>query len=389
MKKIILLSLFTFILQHIYSQRYLTPVFDASDITKNIAYGSALTYQNINKQLKLDFYEPKNDIITKRPLIIYMHGGGFTDTNQTKSFPHIAMFCDSFARRGYTVASIDYRLDTSISNRAIINAMHDARAAVRFFKANAALYKIDTTKIFLGGESAGAITALSVNYINKTSELAYPPVAPYSKDNTVEGASGNPGYSSKTKATLCMCGGTKTVLNDPVFDTTAMEPFDPALFQLHGTSDPLIPLPYALEVATRAKNIGIPQEFHPLLGATHCPWFYTLPSWQAYLDTLVNYTSIYIYKDLLITGIEDTQNKKIIRLYPNPFSSSTTIETSDNFNNLTLTIFNLNGQQVKEIKNISGSGFTLYRDNLASGLYFMRLTQDSKLVLMDKLAIDN
>src|SRR4051812_33957449 len=107
MKKIVLFLLLTFILMDTYGQRYLKPVFSSTTITKNIVYGNAITYKHINKILKLDVYEPGGDVVMKRPLIIYMHGGGFTDTNQTKSFPHIAMMCDSFARRGYVMASLD------------------------------------------------------------------------------------------------------------------------------------------------------------------------------------------------------------------------------------------------------------------------------------------
>jgi len=217
MKKKLLTLILALTLITTYGQRYLYPVFSTVNITSNIVYGNALNYQSVNKVLKLDFYEPAGDTVSKRPLIIYMHGGGFTDTNQTKTLPHIILFCDSFALRGYAVVSIEYRLDTSISNRAIINAMYDARAAVRFFKANSSFYKIDTAKIFMGGESAGAISSLNVNYINKTSELLYPPVSPYSTNGTVEGNSGNPGYSSKTKATLCFCGGIKTASLNPVF----------------------------------------------------------------------------------------------------------------------------------------------------------------------------
>jgi len=238
----LLTLLFAFIVINTYGQRYLYPVFNTVNTTSNLTYGNALTYQNQIQVLKLDFYEPAGDTESKRPLIIYMHGGGFTDINQTKTLPHIIMFCDSFARRGYAVASIDYRLDTSISNRAVINAMYDARAAIRFFKAYASTYKIDIAKVFMGGESAGAISSLNVNYIDQPGELLYPPVAPYNTNGTVEGNSGNPGYSSKTTATLCFCGGTKTVSSDPLFDTTAMQPSNLPLLQLHGTSDPVIPV---------------------------------------------------------------------------------------------------------------------------------------------------
>lgn len=387
MKKIVLLLVLTSILTGTYGQRYLTPVFSATTITGNIIYGNALTYQNIPKTLKLDIYEPTGDTLSKRAIIIYMHGGGFTDTNQTKSFPHIAMLCDSFARRGYVVASLDYRLDSSISNRAIIHAMHDARAAVRFFKANAALYKIDTSNMFLGGESAGAINALSVNYIDKVSELAYPPVAPYSTINTVEGLSGNPGYSSKTKATLCFCGGTKTVLLDPVFDTTDIEPASPKLLQLHGTSDPIIPIQYALEISDRAKHVGVPQVFKPLPGATHCPWFWTLPNWQSYLDTLVRYTSAYLYRDIILDLDKEFMQGKGVNIFPNPFSSSAILQVSDALTNATVAIYDLNGRVVKQISNISGYTIALQREHLQTGLYFLRLLQDNKMSSTYKLAI--
>ncbi|MBI3502444.1 MAG: T9SS type A sorting domain-containing protein [Bacteroidetes bacterium] len=45
------------------------------------------------------------------------------------------------------------------------------------------------------------------------------------------------------------------------------------------------------------------------------------------------------------------------------------------------------GQTVKQIKNISGQTVVFSRDNLASGLYFVRLTQDSKIIAVDKFVI--
>lgn len=176
------------------AQRYLSPIFPSSTSQLNIQYGSNLDYIGNSKNLLLDFYEPSGDTISKRLILIYVHGGGFTDTNQSKSLIHIIAFADSMACRGYTVASINYRLDTSISNRAVINAMLDAKAAVRFFRANASLYKIDTNLIFMGGESAGAITSLTTTYVNTSVEVAYPNTLPLTNDNSVEGNSGLPRF---------------------------------------------------------------------------------------------------------------------------------------------------------------------------------------------------
>ena len=316
-----------------------------------------------------------------------MNGGRFADVNQTKILPHIKIFCDSFAQR-YAVASIDYRLDTSISNRAVINAMYDARAAIRFFKAYASTYKIDIAKVFMGGESAGAISSLNVNYIDQPGELLYPPVAPYNTNGTVEGNSGNPGYSSKTTATLCFCGGTKTVSSDPLFDTTAMQPSNLPLLQLHGTSDPLIPVQYGLEVAIRANNVGIPYLFYPLYGATHCPWFYSLPNWPSYLDTLIQQTATFLHPVVLTTDITDMEiNIENNYMHPNPFTSSSVLKTNKNLINATLTLYNSLGQVVKQIENISGQTITLYRENLLSGIYFIYMIEDNKIIIRDKVLI--
>jgi len=63
-----------------------------------------------------------------------------------------------------------------------------------------------------------------------------------------------------------------------------------------------------------------------------------------------------------------------LKVFPNPFSTSTTLQTDISFLNATLTIYNSFGQQVKQIINISGKEITLYRDGLPCGLYFIRIT---------------
>lgn len=76
-----------------------------------------------------------------------------------------------------------------------------------------------------------------------------------------------------------------------------------------------------------------------------------------------------------------------LNIYPNPFSSSTTLHTDNPFYNATLTVDNCFGQTVKQIKNISGQTVTLFRNNLPSGLYFLRLTEDNQVIATKKLLI--
>ena len=92
-----------------------------------------------------------------------------------------------------------------------------------------------------------------------------------------------------------------------------------------------------------------------------------------------------------ITGVASIQAISMYDEYlyvcPNPFSTYTTLETDKIFKDATLTVYNSFGQCVKQIKNISGQTITLHRDNLPSGQYFIQLTQDSKVVAVNKLII--
>lgn len=85
-------------------------------------------------------------------------------------------------------------------------------------------------------------------------------------------------------------------------------------------------------------------------------------------------------------GINGNSNKNIA-VFPNPFSSSTTIKSIDNLKNTTLTIYNSYGQTLKQIKNISGQTVYLSRDNLPSGIYFIRLSAENKNIGVEKLII--
>ena len=144
-------------------------------ITSNVKYGSNKDWQGNIVNLFLDVYTPPNLSTTQKiPLIIYVHGGGFLDGSKEDKK---AMMID-FASSGFVAASINYRLgwtqadscngDTTEAKEAIYRAVQDARSAIRFLVANAENYHIDTSKIFLSGESAGAITVLSTNYFTQS-----------------------------------------------------------------------------------------------------------------------------------------------------------------------------------------------------------------------------
>src|SRR5262249_41922724 len=143
------------------------------------------------------------------------------------------------AQKGYVNVSIDYRLApdgcvgtvTQSCLTGIVQAMQDAQTAVRFLRANAARYRIDPTRIAIGGSSARAITALTVGYTGST-----PGLRPSRR------------FSSGVEAVQSLSGA--------AIGTTPAADGAPAVL-FHGTADPLVPYSWAKATVKAAHEAGL------------------------------------------------------------------------------------------------------------------------------------
>jgi len=158
--------------------RYLTSAFSSERIAEDVIYQGAWALSGLclsenttsYNDYDLDVYAPVSDAIAARPCIVFAHGGSFLFGNkQTDPVPD---FCYEMAARGFVVVSINYRkcfnpLSTNSAMRAVYRAVQDMKSAIRFVKANAAVYGVDTSLVFAGGNSAGAIMALHAAYLDE------------------------------------------------------------------------------------------------------------------------------------------------------------------------------------------------------------------------------
>jgi hypothetical protein len=149
--------------------RYKDFVFENVMVQKNIVYNNDIKEGIKKKYYLLDLYEPGADTVLQRPLIIWIHGGGFKFGN--KKSAGTPLWSKSFARRGYVCAAINYRLSKKKPLakfpdlvEGCYEGIEDVKTAVEFFKKNNALYRIDTNHIILAGNSAGGIIALQAVY---------------------------------------------------------------------------------------------------------------------------------------------------------------------------------------------------------------------------------
>jgi acetyl esterase/lipase len=150
--------------------KYKDLVFPGTTVEKDLSYAAPEGEAGKKGQSTLfDLYQPRQDSTPLRPLIIWMHGGGFKFGS--KEAKGIQLWCKTFSARGYVCAAINYRLgrkDLAFNFTELVKncygAVQDARQAIAFFKNNCARFRVDTSRIVLAGNSAGGMIALQAAY---------------------------------------------------------------------------------------------------------------------------------------------------------------------------------------------------------------------------------
>lgn len=98
------------------------------------------------RALVVNVYRPKDK--KKYPALLMVHGGGWNSGNLTLQIP----MAQAIASKGYVAIPVEYRLSPEAGYP---SGVYDLKTAVRWMKANADKYGIDTTRIAISGCSAG------------------------------------------------------------------------------------------------------------------------------------------------------------------------------------------------------------------------------------------
>lgn len=304
--------------------------FSAVQNTMNVEYGSNRAVATATTEiLKMDIYMPEGDSLAARPLIIFAHGGSFVGGSRSEC----ATLCVTFAKMGYVAATIGYRTGLFVPNEvtttlAVMRAMHDMKAAIRFFRKDAAaasIYGIDTSRIIIGGISAGAVTAIHAAYLDEDSEIPA-----YLANDTaglggIEGKSGNPGYSSKAFAVVNFAGA--------IGDTSWINAGDAPITSYHYSGDPTVPYdtrevrvngyPTGLtasgsgDMSIRLNHVGVPNELMTFAGNGHVDYL-NGPDY----DTVINSAARFLYNNVVCkqstAAATPAARQPDIEVFPNP-----------------------------------------------------------------------
>jgi acetyl esterase/lipase len=177
-----------------------------SDANPSTAAGgktsAAQTIKNINyagtssASQTLDLLLPANALLPL-PLVVRIHGGGFSSGD--KAGEETGTAASAILAKGYALAGVNYRL----SGQALFPAgAQDVKAAVRWLRAHAAEYGLDTDRFACWGESAGGYMVAMLGVTGDQATVF--------DDNSL----GNPGVSSAVAAVVDWYGPTDLATMD-------------------------------------------------------------------------------------------------------------------------------------------------------------------------------
>jgi hypothetical protein len=397
--------------------RYSTDLFPNVTVTSNVQFGTNDDYVGASTDLFMDIYEPTGDTELERPLIIWAHGGSFIGGTRTDG--DVVALADAFAKKGFVCASIDYRvgmwpIDSVNAVKAVVRAVQDMRGATRFFYADRATsntYKIDTTKIFIGGSSAGAITALHMAYLDKECEVEpYVDLPTINSMGGLEGTSGSPGYSSDVVGVINLAGALASY--------GWMEAGDVPLCSMQGTEDGTVPynrgaasvsffnviyMDGSRMLYEQANTVGVEESTYSHYGAGHAPY----AMGGAYMDTTINFVRDFLIDQfgctdtplqpanaplqianlyqLFYCGLGIDEETIEVNVYPNPSNDIMNIELPQGLE-VSAKVLDLSGREVLDLS--TGNQFAIDKSKVGAGQYLLRLTNSDGVAVTEKIVFE-
>lgn len=277
-------TVFALILGALFLAAQETPPFQLPD---NVAVRNDLVYSKTgNREVVADLYCPKSGS-GPFPAVVYIHGNGMPTKSVGGTKAAFRRQAALLAAKGFVGLAIDYRFENEAHFPGCIS---DAKAAVRWLRANARQYRIDKERIGAVGGSWGGYIAAMLGTTQDRPEL--------------EGGGSNSSFSSRVKAVavfnpsvdkLSRASESKSgpgTFEDFVGASYAEKPelwvkaspmtyiseqSAPFLF-LHGTQDRTVPYSQSQAMMQKLLAAGVHAEIFTAEGAGHAffhrpPWF--------------------------------------------------------------------------------------------------------------------
>ena len=269
------------------------------DVVSNSRLKEPVEYTYVtdgHQRHKLDFYAYEEEGDSKRPTLIWIHGGAWIAGDKTKIDP-LAYRVAGLGK--YNLVSINYRLAND-SQAPWPEIVYDVNAAIRWVKLNSAKLGVDPNKLILAGESAGAHLAAMSALADDVEELrgeqnpgpstdvraailfygAYnmSSLAVQKNSAAKSGMCEEPQYSSPilelldcpetddSRYNIDSCDLKKIRKADPC---AYVDKSDPPVFLVHGEQDCIVPWGQSKALHDELEDVGVRNEFVSVVGGKH------------------------------------------------------------------------------------------------------------------------
>lgn len=230
---------------------------------------------------RLDLFLPTRPANARLPVIVFIHGGAWRQGDKRVGRKLLQPFVESGA---YAGASVNYRLSQMAPWPAQI---HDVKAAIRWLRAHADRYGLDSQKIGVWGTSAGGHLAAMLGvsgdlktlegqegtHLDQPSEVTC--VANYFGPSALLTMDDHPGamvHNAPDSPESQLIGGPiqenkeRSQEASPVTHVTRA---DAPFLHVHGDKDPLVPYPQSVHLDAALDRIGVASTLITMEGAGH------------------------------------------------------------------------------------------------------------------------
>ena len=250
----------------------------AVDLSYGVSLAPNITYLRADGEaLKLDVLFTRSG--EARPVLLYIHGGGWVGGQKESMFPHFIPWLEM----GYSVVNVEYRMaQVALAP----GAVEDCRCALRWLIANAETYNLDTERIVVSGHSAGGHLALTTGLLpasaglDKRCPVAVAPVDSSEPEMPVAAVVNwfgitdvndlIEGKNAKTYAVQWL--GTlpdKAAVARRVSPMTYVRADLPPVLTIHGDADPIVPYQHGVDLHQALEAEGVVSRLHTVAGGGH------------------------------------------------------------------------------------------------------------------------
>lgn len=260
------------------------PADSEMQLVKDVVFHESKSIDGDPMSLLMDIITYKDD--ETRPCVVFVVGGGFSNASKERYLYDRS----EVAKAGYVVASVQYHV---INNGIYSDAVKDVKAAIRYLRANAEKYGIDSENIAVWGESAGGYLSAMVGTTNGVKDFEEGENLDQSSD--VKAAIDVYGLSDLTKIgadydeeaanahfTVMSPDGQfihgknsgLTSLDKPEVvakanPITYVDKNDPPFLLMHGTNDVSVSPSQTLLMHNALREAGVPSTRYVIEGAGH------------------------------------------------------------------------------------------------------------------------